>query len=299
MTTKRFSFYQDIINLIIVYMIVISTDMVIGSVMQIKMNALEFAADAVMILCCYICREHVKKLFWFIVIHAAMITACIFIPLDAAGWIRMMVTAVVFSLLDLHNWFSEDKSVTDVHPGLGALFLVAFLMSKGRFELGYSAYIYYMGMFFVILVLLRLIIKNFNDLSGTGQFTDDMPIGEIFRNNTVIAFGIILIAAGLMVFIRADGLILAINRFVCMVWMKLAAVISACIEKFLPDEALSENLADAARMMEMLATEDDGDSFLIWFIRILDAVVTVFATIIGRIVKGDESNKQRLQDLQS
>ncbi len=279
MTTKRFPLYRDLINLILLYMLVIAGCMVISSGMQIKMAAMEFFGFAVLLFASYLLREHARNFGIYIAGHVAMIAGSILVPLVITGKIRLAVGAVVLTLLDIRNWFNEEKSVPDMHPALAVIFVVSFLVTGGRFELGYSGVVYYMGIAYVLLIMLRQIITSFHELSSSGQLTDDMPVKDIFRNNTMFASAVMAAAAACMLFIRSDKLVRYINRLVWLFWSGLSNRISELFGEHPDESGTAEMMDNMADLMRMLA-EDEGEGGVIATImQILDALVWVLGLI--------------------
>ena len=58
-----------------------------------------------------------------------------------------------------------------------------------------------MGVAFVVLILIRNLLANFYELTQTGQLDEDMPVKEIFRNDTLITAVIIALITGAMLFV--------------------------------------------------------------------------------------------------
>ena len=129
MTTKRFPVYRDLLNLSMLYMMLISAFMVLATSIHIRILPAEFFGIGFVIVCCYLMREFIKWLWVYVVLHLGMIGACLFLPLDSPGKIRLGIAAVVMSLLDMHNWINHEKSVPDLHPSLGAVFLLCLFFS--------------------------------------------------------------------------------------------------------------------------------------------------------------------------
>ena len=263
--------------------------MVISSGMQIKMTAMEFFGFAVLILASYLLREHAHNFGIYMGGHVVMIAGSILVPLVITGKIRLAVGAVVLTLLDIRNWFNEEKSVPDFHPALAVIFFIAFLVTS-KFELGYSAIVYYMGIAYILLIMLRQIIASFHELSRSGQLTDDMPVRDIFRNNTMFASAVMAVAAACMLFIRSDSLVRFINRMVYQFWMGLSSRISELFGEHPDESGMTEMMGDMSDLMRMLA-EDEGDGgVLAMIMQILDALVwilglTVIAILIIRLVR--------------
>ena len=225
MTTKRFPLYQDIINLILAYLVIISIDMVLSSGMRAHIPVIEYVAIALIGLYTYILKEFVTKMYIYAALHMVMVAICIFIPADELSKVKIVIIAVVYCIIDAHNWISGLKSSEDVHVGLlGAIFF-SFIFCSGKYEFGYSKAVYYMGVMFIVLVLVRMIVTNFYDLSRSGQLTDDMPVRELFKNNSLIASGIIVMIVTFMIFVRSDELILILNNWLYNIMEKIVGVI--------------------------------------------------------------------------
>ncbi len=212
MITKRFPLYRDFLNLCMLYMLIISFFMMLASDLQVPMMPLEYYGTGVIILFCYLMREHVRPLWMYVSLHFVIIGICLFLPLEGIGKLRLTIMAVVLFLLDLRNRINHNKSVRDLPAGLGALFIPILFFAGTRSEFGYTVSIYYMGVAFVVLVLIRKLIRNYYDLSKTGQLNDDMPVKEILRNNTIITALIIVSISGAMLFLSADHLVVSLNR---------------------------------------------------------------------------------------
>ena len=140
------------------------------------------------------------------------------------------------------------------------------------------------------MIMLRQIIASFHELSRSGQLTDDMPVRDIFRNNTMFASAVMAVAAACMLFIRSDSLVRFINRMVYQFWMGLSSRISELFGEHPDESGMTEMMGDMSDLMRMLA-EDEGDGgVLAMIMQILDALVwilglTVIAILIIRLVR--------------
>ena len=276
MTTKRFPLYQDIINLILAYLVIISIDMVLSSGMRAHIPVIEYVAIALIGLYTYILKEFVTKMYIYAALHMVMVAICIFIPADELSKVKIVIIAVVYCIIDAHNWISGLKSSEDVHVGLlGAIFF-SFIFCSGKYEFGYSKAVYYMGVMFIVLVLVRMIVTNFYDLSRSGQLTDDMPVRELFKNNSLIASGIIVMIVTFMIFVRSDELIRILNNWLYNIMEKIVGVIfRAVLEE--PENGTDDLLGFLNP--NNLPQQDEG-GFVYYLIRILEAVLAVFIIIL-------------------
>ena len=213
MTTKRFPIYQDILNLILLYLIIMSMDMTLSSGMQFEIVMAEYIGIAAVVFASYLFREHITKMYIYAICHALMIALCIIVPIDITSKVKVVFIAIIFCIFDIYNWFNSIENTPDVFWGTGGLILLAFILSSGEFEFGYSVKIFNMGVLFTAFVLVRMLLSNFYDLSRSGQLTDDMPVRELFRNNALIAIGIIVLAIAFMIFVKTDSLIRRISRY--------------------------------------------------------------------------------------
>ncbi len=279
MTTKRFPVYRDILNLCMLYLLLLSLFMVTASSIHIRILPAEYLGIGIVIVCCYLMRELIRGLWLYILLHLLMIAVCFFFPLDNAGKTRLVITVMVMSLLDLHNWISGEKSVTDMHPGLGVLFAGALFFTGGKFEFGYSAMVYYMGVAFVILFFLRKLITGFYDLSLTGQMDDDMPVGEIFFNNSLITLFIIAGVCASMLFVRADRLILSLNRLAYFVWLRISGFLSRMLDGQSQQQTLPDFSAMEELMRELAQSEPDNGIFVM-FMRLLESLIVLLCIVV-------------------
>lgn len=278
MTTKRFPVYRDLINLSMLYMLVISFFMVLATNIHIPMMPLEFIGTGFVFLCCYLIREHVRWLWVNVVLHFALLGACLVLPLESTGKLRLMITAVVLFLRDLHNWINHDKSVRDLHAGLGALFIPVLFYTSIRTEFGYAATVYYMGVAFVVLVMIRKLLTNFYELSQSGQLDDDMPVREIFRNDSVITAVIIAGIAGAMLFVRTERLILALNKIGYELWRKLSYFLSRLFEgSEVPTQSTGQ---DMDVLLEELARQDGDGGFFGMIFRLFEAALILLCIVV-------------------
>ena len=157
-------------------MLTISFFMALATRIHIPMMPLEFIGIGFVFLCCYLICENVRWLWVYVVLHFAVLGSVMIIPLDSAGKLCLMVLTVVIFIRDLHTWLNHDKSIRDLHAGMGLLFIPALLYTSIHTEFGYAASIYYMGVAFVVLILIRNLLANFYELTQTGQLDDDMPV---------------------------------------------------------------------------------------------------------------------------
>ena len=182
--------YRDLLNIGMLYMLLVSSFMVIATSIHIRMQAVEFIGTGAVLICCYLMREHVRRLWVYALLHFVMIGACLLVPMESTGKLRLIIMAVVMFLLDLHNWINHEKSMRDLHPGLGLLFLPVLLYTSSKAEYGYAAAVYYMGITFAVLFLIRSLIKNFYELSQSGQLDDDHGIDHhvCYRGDALYPF---------------------------------------------------------------------------------------------------------------
>ncbi|MBO6206345.1 MAG: hypothetical protein J6O73_05340 [Lachnospiraceae bacterium] len=280
MTTKRFPMYRDLLNLSMLYMLLISGFMVLAINIHIAMQPLEFIGTGVVLICCYLMREHVRRLWVYALLHSVLIGACLLVPMESTGKLRLMIMAVVMFLLDLHNWINHEKSVRDLHPGLGLLFLPVLLYTSSKAEYGYAAAVYYMGITFAVLFLIRSLIKNFYELSQSGQLDDDMPVKEIFRNNAVITALIITFVIGGMLFIRSERLILALKRMAYALWGVIVHILSGLFEGRAEEEAMPA-MQEMDYLLQQLAREDSDGGLFTLILQVIEAgLFLLFFTII-------------------
>ena len=278
MTTKRFPMILDLLNIGMRYLLLVSFFMMIASGVHIRMQLPEFVGLGIVLIACYMMREHVRVLWIYVLLHALLIGACLLVPMESTGTLRLSITAVVMLLFDLHNWINHDLSVRELHPGLGALFLPVLLFLGRQPDYEYSAAVYYMGIAFAVLVLIRLVVKNFYELSQSGQLDDDMPVKEIFRNNTLVTAVIILFVTGAMLFVRADRLVLALNRIAYFLWEKIAYVLSRTFEGH--EELDMPPMEDMGFLLRELATEDADGGFFALIIRLISAAVVLLCIVL-------------------
>ena len=279
MTTKRFPVYRDLLNLSMLYMMLLSAFMVLATSIHIKILPAEFFGIGFVILCCYLMREFIKWLWVYVTLHLGMIGICLFLPLDSPGKIRLAIAAIVMSLLDMHNWINHEKSVPDMHPGLGVIFFLSLFFTSGRFEFGYSAAVYYMGVAFAVLLMVRSMIRNFYELSQTGQLDDDMPVREIFRNNALITAVIIVAVTLAMLFIRSDRLVLALNRIGYEVWMRLSNLLSRMFG-VTDGEQFTRPLSSMDELMKELAQEDVDGGFFSLIMRLFESALILLCIAV-------------------
>jgi len=277
MTTKRFPIYRDIINLILVFTIVMSLDMVLSSSMKIYIPIGEYIGIGMIIIYTYLLRENITKMYIYAILHAIMMAICVLPKMDPMLKLKVVIVAIVFCIIDVYNWYNLQAESSDIHWGLGSFLLVSFVFCSGRYEFGYSKTVYYMGVLFVALIMIRELINNFYELSRSGQLTDEMPVRELFRNNSLIAGLIVLLVIGLMIFVRADELILSINRFMLFVLEKIGELISKVLgnEVVMPDEN-----TEIQNLLKMIAIPAETDGFLVILLRILDAIITIIITVL-------------------
>lgn len=286
MTTKRFPVYKDLINLILLYIVVISFDMILSSSMDMLISVTEYAAIGAILLFTYLLREYIRRMYIYAILHAALLLVCFWLPLETADKVKIFAVALLFCVYDVFFWFNNADSSSDIHWGLGSVVLVSFIFCSGGRNIDYSVKVYYMGIVFAALIMLRMLISNFYELSRSGQLTDDMPVKELFKNNAIIAILIILTSVGLMIFVRADRLITGINTIV----YRVLKVIINFILKFFADPGEDKVTLDWFNGLnfENMPEADEG-SFLVQLVRIIEALVTilffvVFAVLIIKLV---------------
>ena len=281
MTTKRFPIYLDMINLILLYFLIMSFDMTLSSGMRFVIGPSEYIGMGLIIFVSYLLREKVNKMYIYMILHVIVVTLCIIAPLDVMCKVKLVFVAILFFIFDIYNWFNGVESTPDIYWGTGFIVLVAFFLSTGEFEFGYSRIVFNMGIMFAALLLLRMLLSNFYDLSRSGQLTDDMPVRELFRNNAFIATGIIIMAVLLMMFVRSDPLIRKINEIIYRVLKKLWDLISYYVTS-------DESSSSSARQRQVMPDLPQmGDSIWAQLLQIFEALMSVIITalIIYFIIK--------------
>ena len=259
-------------------MLTISLFMALATGIHIPMMPLDFIGTGFVFLCCYLIREHVRWLWVYVVLHFAVLGSVLILPLENVGKLCLMILTIVLFLRDLYNWFNNDKSIHDLHVGIGTLFIPVLIYTSIHIEFGYAASVYYMGVAFVVLVLIRNMLTNFYELSQSGQLDDDMPVREIFRNDMVITTVIIALIAGAMLFVRADKLILALNRIDYALWRMLTNFLSRMSEG--SEQPFSPPVQDMDILLKELATQEGDVGFLGVILRLIAAGIILMCIVV-------------------
>ena len=105
-----------------------------------------------------------------------------------------------------------------------------------------------------------------------------MPVKEIFRNNTLVTAVIILFVTGAMLFVRADRLVLALNRIAYFLWEEIAYVLSRTFEGH--EELDMPPMEDMGFLLRELATEDADGGFFALIIRLISAAVVLLCIVL-------------------
>ena len=274
MTTKRFPIYLDMINLILLYFLIMSFDMTLSSGMRFVIRPSEYIGMGLVVFVSYLIREKINRMYLYVILHVVMIALCILPPLDVMCKVKLVFVAILFFIFDIYNWFNGVESTPDIYWGTGFIVLLAFFLSTGEFEFGYSKTIFNMGIMFAALLLVRMLIANFYELSRSGQLTEDMPVRELFRNNALIATGIIILAVLLMAFVRSDPLIRKINEIIYRLLKKFWDFISYYVTS--DEGSMSQN----RQRQVMPDLPEMGDSIWAQLLQIFEALMTVLIAVL-------------------
>ena len=262
------------INLTLLYILIMSFDMTLSSGMRFVIRPSEYIGMGLILFVSYLLREKVNRMYIYVILHAVMIMLCILPPLDVMCKVKLVFVAILFFIFDIYNWFNGVESTPDVYWGTGFIVLLAFFLSTGEFEFGYSKIIFNMGIMFATLLLVRMLIANFYELSRSGQLTEEMPVRELFRNNAFIAAGIIILAVLLMMFVRSDPLIRKINEIMFKILKKFWDFISYYVTS--DEGSLSQN----RQRQVMPDLPEMGDSIWAQLLQIFEALMSVLITVL-------------------
>lgn len=212
MKTKLFPVLTDSINLILLYLLVVGAGSILETGMEMTMVTYDYIAIAFMIFGFYLLREYVTSLKFFAPGNILVFLAVIKFAPDFNSGLRVGFVTFVFMVLNAHYWIEQDgNSAMNIPWGMVAAFipLSAYASSKGNSKI--VTELFYFSVVFIVLELIKLLLKNAYELSISGQLTSDMPVKDIYRNSFVLAAVIVFLCIGLMLFVRADWLINLLN----------------------------------------------------------------------------------------
>ena len=212
MKTKLFPIITDIINLILLYLVIIGAGTILEVGMDMVMVSYDYIALAIVIFLFYLLREFVTSLKFFAPGNIIVFLAVLKFAPDFNTGLRVGFIVFAFMVLNAHYWLEHDAdSAMNIPWGFVALFVAisAYVSSKGQDKL--VTRLFYFTVLFIVLQIVKKVMKNAHNLSISGQLTSDMPVKDIYRNSFLFASGIILLCILIMMFVRADWLISILN----------------------------------------------------------------------------------------
>ncbi|MCR4690991.1 MAG: hypothetical protein K5739_06595 [Lachnospiraceae bacterium] len=273
MSTKRFYFYRDLINLILLYLLILPFFIAIATGMKAPVSAGEYIALALIIAAFYLTESLIRKFYLLLILQLGVLAGVYYLPFGAVSRFRIISAALLFACWAIYLFFHEKKVIPNISPLCCAVQFAAFAFATGKRSIGYGSEIFYMGILFILLCLVRMLVVNFHELSLSGQFTDEMPVGEIFRNNSFMALGVLILTALSMLFVHADRLILAINKLIYHVILLISRALERALQGEEAAQATSQIAPDYTEMLKMLSEPGEENLFLTQLIRVLDAIL--------------------------
>lgn len=219
MTTKRFPIYIDIINLILALIVIASVDMLISVGMGKSCTAYEILAFLAVMVWSYLLRELVAWLWLYIPLNAVMFLLCTMSGQPDLARVKVGIVVLLFALLNISYWTSGRDGTMDIHYGIVGVVAVAYIYCSQKDHVEAAGVLYALCVCYVLLEMLKKLLENYHEIALSGQLTDDMPVREIFRNNSIGAIGIMVLVIMTMILVKAEGLIAWIKS----IWFKLAS----------------------------------------------------------------------------
>lgn len=209
MKTKRFLIYVDCINIILLYMIVISAyNLLFQPTSGVWVSTFEYVAIGGLFIYFYLVREYIENLYLYLLANCVAVAAMFFLAPNPHIRIRIVIFTVACFILGVYYWLNDSaNSAMEISWGM----IVALIgISLGAAYCDYEELIirtFYFAVAFVVLQSLKNLFNNTYFLLKSGQMTDEMPVQEIFRNTYLTAGLVIVTSVLLMVFVRAERMI--------------------------------------------------------------------------------------------
>ena len=256
MKAKRFLIYVDCINIILLYLIVISAyNLLFQSGMELNVGAFEYITIGAAFIYFYFVREYIGNLFVYFLANAAALAAVFFLAPDFHSRLRSVAFILICLILNAYYWMNDRaSSAMEIHWGLGTE-LIAVALVAAYFDCDeLVTRTFYFAVAFIVLQALKVLFENTYELLISGQMTDDMPVKEILRNDYLFAGIVVTISVLLMVFVRADGLIHYLRSFAYLIikgFMRVvAAILKVMNDLFELDNGQMTTMGDAAPEIE-------------------------------------------------
>lgn len=280
MTTKRLPVYIDIINFILTLIIICSVDMLISAGMKMPCTVYEVLAFLAVIVWSYFLREVVRWLWVYLPANALMFVLCNMSSQPDLARVKVGIVVLLFCLLNVNYWINDRAGTMDIHYAVTAVIAGAYIFCERQENVATADMLYALCVIFVALEMLKMLLGNYRELALSGQLTDDMPVREIYKNNSIGAAGVMLLVLLTMICVKAEGLI----EFIRGIWFSLASRIGVLFH--VEDEIIEEEIiqSPAIGMPPVVPGEESILSLILHYIEIGLYVVTV-AVLLYALVK--------------
>ena len=275
MKTKNYQLFADILDIVLLYLVVVSVDNIILCATERSVYWPEYIVIFAVLFYSALLRVNVKRIVPFLVLDALLLASAVFVPMMVDVKIRAIMFAIIVVIFNLHYLSNNSGSgIISVPHSLGIVIIVAYITAIVRGFPVFAVYEYVIGVLFVVFAALKVYMRNAYYLGVSGQITEQMPVREIYRNSTLVISGIVGIVAAAMAFFKADRLI----SFLGFIWDYIAYFIGMILEWILGPETHSENEpiphAKAPAMVPVKETEAG------WFLKTIEAVILVVCTVL-------------------
>lgn len=277
MTTKRYPIYIDIINFILILILATSVDMLISAGMGIYCTMYEIVAFMAIIVWSYMLREMVRWLLVYIPLNALMFALCAISSQPDVARVKVGIVVLLFILLNINYWIGNKTGTMDIHYCVVAIVAVAYIYCNQRGSEEYAGILYSLCICFVLLEMIKKLLENYRDIVISGQLTDDMPVREIFRNNTIGAVGVMLLVIMSMMFVKADGLIAWIKGL----WFSIASRIGTL---FHVENVVEEKVIEQRPIIDVVSPVPEKDGILAQILHIIE--LGLYAAAVALIIYG-------------
>ena len=176
------------------------------------------AVSAVIVTFSYLSRVYIEKLPLYLLAHAVMFAAAVFVPMIFKYRLAALVMISVLSICDILFWTGgNDRSFIHVHPALSFIFAAVFVHASVN-NAAYPARVSYVcGICFLSVYFLRTYLMNGARFASGILINKNTPIDDMFRHNSRIVFPLVGCFCAGMFLLQSDALASALSAAVRMI----------------------------------------------------------------------------------
>ena len=243
----------------------------------------------IIILCAYLARVYIDKLFVFMGVHCLELAFFVFLPMATRYKVAALLIYGIVSLCDLFFWTGEGvRSFGMIHPVAVVFILAVFVHASWSdipllIQKAYVCGILFMAIFFV-----RTYLQNAIRLSNDMQVNSSTPLKEMLRNNGLMVLFLVLLFTACMFFARSDSLARGIRVFIHLLSGFVKRMILFILSLFIREGTGREGLNEPGVFENDLTAVSAIPTWLLTFLQAVEKllITAVLAVITYYTLKG-------------